>query len=565
MRIHLQEGRTIDSGDKAEELLSNGKLAGRLGGKKFIPVWLFEQTSVFKDLVDVTLSLFDANDPNLASDEVVQFLVKASATGPEKWQAAIEQAPDTITYLARAFASQWFTKGPEYIKKIEALVAAPSFELTAWHNLEKDIQDELEKRDAKRGKKAKIAPGATENSLYSTLYDDDEWKLFIPKTQEGDSQLASHMKPFKYGSKIYYKTRWCTAAGVNMWNNYRREGNCYYVVQHWVDGEYVDAWQAAFCRADHVEFMDKCDERNYESLLKEAPREMLKMIVCDNPNSVLQGTNILALQELAKSLGTNNIDTALRADVSDLTDELKDELLEKFETVYVLPGSRRLVAFADADLQQDSFVIPNGIEEISKLPAVMAKTCRQIVLPDTVTSIASGAFKHFKVLTDIKMPTGLTSLGSSAFEKSGIISVDFSACTSLNSIPESCFASCKDLTEVTLPSNLKSIESSAFEDCQNLEYVDLPEGLEVIKSAAFDDSGLTSITIPESVKELGIGTFANCEKLEYAKLPTELEKCGIGTFMMCEELKKVDNMQVLKGIRRSFMGCDELDTSAIED
>lgn len=33
----LQEKRTIKTGKDAIELLNNGKLAGRLGGKKFIP------------------------------------------------------------------------------------------------------------------------------------------------------------------------------------------------------------------------------------------------------------------------------------------------------------------------------------------------------------------------------------------------------------------------------------------------------------------------------------------------------------------------------------------------
>lgn len=81
--MRLQEKRTMLSGKDAVALLQSGKLAGRLGGRKFIPKWVVEDPFIFEDLVDTTLLLFD-DDPNTASDEVIQYLMKCCFKDPDK-------------------------------------------------------------------------------------------------------------------------------------------------------------------------------------------------------------------------------------------------------------------------------------------------------------------------------------------------------------------------------------------------------------------------------------------------------------------------------------------------
>lgn len=71
MRVQLYEARTIKTAQNAIELLNNGKLAGRLGGKKFVPTWLYEDEETFRNLVDATL-LTIGDDPNIAGDETIQ-------------------------------------------------------------------------------------------------------------------------------------------------------------------------------------------------------------------------------------------------------------------------------------------------------------------------------------------------------------------------------------------------------------------------------------------------------------------------------------------------------------
>ena len=75
----LQEKRSIKTGKDAVDLLQSGKLAGQLGGKKFIPSWIVEDPKTFEDLVNLTLDIL-GKDANIASDEVIQLLIKYSFT-----------------------------------------------------------------------------------------------------------------------------------------------------------------------------------------------------------------------------------------------------------------------------------------------------------------------------------------------------------------------------------------------------------------------------------------------------------------------------------------------------
>lgn len=104
MRKILLEGRTIKTAQDAINLLDSGKLAGRLGGKRFIPTWLTEQPEMFKSLVELTLDAID-DDPNVAGDEVIQFMILASSAGPERWQSIVVDVPDVLTELSKSMYS----------------------------------------------------------------------------------------------------------------------------------------------------------------------------------------------------------------------------------------------------------------------------------------------------------------------------------------------------------------------------------------------------------------------------------------------------------------------------
>ena len=115
---------------------------------------------------------------------------------------------------------------------------------------------------------------------------------------------------------------------------------------------------------------------------------------------------------------------------------------------------------------------------------------KNIIIPDTITSIGDEAFKGNESLVSITIGNGVTSIGEDAF------------------------ASCYGLTSVTIPDSVTSIGWSAFEGCTGLTSVTIPDSVTSIGSRTFAEcTGLTSVTIGNSVTSIGFWAFHGCTGL----------------------------------------------------
>jgi hypothetical protein len=135
-------------------------------------------------------------------------------------------------------------------------------------------------------------------------------------------------------------------------------------------------------------------------------------------------------------------------------------------------------------------------------------------IPDSVTSIALGAFKNCRDLTSVDVPEGVTS------------------------IADSMFYGCSALISVTLPVGVTTIGDQAFFGCASLTSVTIPEGVNTIGSSAFALSGMTSISIPDSVVNIGDNTFSECP-LSLAGLGKGIDAIPNGTFANCHSLSSI--------------------------
>ena len=193
-----------------------------------------------------------------------------------------------------------------------------------------------------------------------------------------------------------------------------------------------------------------------------------------------------------------------------------------------------------------SITIPSSVTSIGNKAFINCSGLTSITISNGVKSIGESAFCGCSGLTSITIPNSVTSIGGLAFEVcSGLTSIIVSSgntkydsrnnCnalieTSSNTLIRGCkntiipssvtsigncaFSSCRDLTSITIPSSVTSIGSDAFIRCSGLTSVTISNGVKRIGHSAFHYcSSLTSITIPNSVTEIGIDAFNSCSDL----------------------------------------------------
>ena len=219
---------------------------------------------------------------------------------------------------------------------------------------------------------------------------------------------------------------------------------------------------------------------------------------------------------------------------------------------------------------------------------------RKVVLPETVTYIADGAFyddddwsakTHFE-LREIVLPQSLKTIGKNAFYHNYYLQkIDIPA--GVTEIGAGAFAKCQNLSDITIRGENTFLHGGAFGEKsgysvgpfagklselyqqwlyddsasdffiwqgQLLDYKGtsktpvIPDTVSVIGAAAFFQSDITGVTIPSSVKLIGQYAFYECESLTSVDIPGSVERIDNSAFSGCTGMTSITLHEGLKVI-----------------
>ena len=157
---------------------------------------------------------------------------------------------------------------------------------------------------------------------------------------------------------------------------------------------------------------------------------------------------------------------------------------------------------------------------VTEIGAFSGRALKEIVIPDSVTTIGERAFVYCESLESVTLGSGIQSIGSEAFPYTAALSslyikdlaawcrIAFEGPLSTPSV-EKLYLNGTLVTDLVIPEGVTEIGDYAFAGFTGLSTVTLPDSVTSIGSYAFKEcSDLTSVVIPESVTEIGDYAFA---------------------------------------------------------
>ncbi|MBD5164214.1 MAG: leucine-rich repeat protein, partial [Bacteroidales bacterium] len=193
--------------------------------------------------------------------------------------------------------------------------------------------------------------------------------------------------------------------------------------------------------------------------------------------------------------------------------------------------------------------VKDGQVVYTTLISVPANATSPVKVPDTITTIAEGAFSGCTNVTEVELPEGLKEIGNNAFAGSGITSIDIPE--GVTTIGSGAFSGTA-ITQVVLPESVTSVGSGAFEGCSSLTTVVYPatlgQSIEVpstVNSVSYEEgqtpvvengyvygtvdgvktvlisvpNDAKSVVIPETVTSIYKGAFEGCTELTKVTIP----------------------------------------------
>ena len=222
---------------------------------------------------------------------------------------------------------------------------------------------------------------------------------------------------------------------------------------------------------------------------------------------------------------------------------------------------------------QEEIVIPESVEYQGREFQVVgishdafrdSKRIKKLTIPKSIKSIGEDAFK------------GCTSLGYLSIDNSiETVKADFSG-LSLDSVTftgEGTFIpnwlkKNNNLRKVTFECpKVETVGDSAFYNCTQLTTIELPHTIKQTGASSFEGcEKLTGFKLPQALCRIGQRTFKNCSALSEIQFGSKLKKIDAEAFLNCESLSSLNISESIDSIAdNAFNGCTGITTLHIAD
>ena len=204
-------------------------------------------------------------------------------------------------------------------------------------------------------------------------------------------------------------------------------------------------------------------------------------------------------------------------------------------------GETVIAVAADAFLGDDSLVeiiLPDTVEIIGS-GAFKSSGITRVILPENLKDIGNEAFYDCRELLQLSIPKSVERIGPVPVSPSYISNVTVDSENEFYRVESNCLVG-HDGTlllgygKCSIPAGVTMIAAYAFAGNEALTSISLPASVIEIGEGAFSDTGIREINIPGSVSHIGDKAFLGCDSLEKIILnigtnyigPKVLDECG---------------------------------------